>query len=116
MLKRNGLVIIILCSVAFLTSSCTDPVILSALPNRISSFGSFVHVWFLLQLSVLLSGLILSLFFGKGAAMISLVGHFIWIVWYRDYGFGILLLMFIFNFIMSFLLTALITRLFNRNS
>ncbi len=70
------------------------------LPHQIETFGDFVVVYFILQLSILFVTLVLGIFLGKGGSLISLVIHFIWIVSFRDYGFFKVLLLFgIFTFV-----------------
>lgn len=66
----------------------------SWLPNEINSFGDFLGVYAVLQISMLVISLLLGIFLGAGGYPISLLLHFIWIVGYRDYGFLLVLLLF----------------------
>ncbi len=61
----------------------------------LANLSSFFGVLITLQLSILLTGIFLGLFVGKGGYSISQLIHFIWIVAYRDYGFWNVLLLFI---------------------
>jgi len=82
-----------------LLSSCDEVGLLSDknkyLVDVITNPSSFFGVLITLQLSILLTGVLLGLFIGKGGYSISQLIHFVWIIAYRDYGFWNVLLLFI---------------------
>ena len=88
-------------------SSCSDVGLLSEknswIVRNIDSFGDFFKVYFVLQISIILTSLILGTFLGNIGYIISLAIHFIWIISARDYGFFIVLLLFGLFSIISFL-------------
>lgn len=66
----------------------------SWLVQNINSVGDFFKVYVILQISILLISLALSILLSKLGYIIALILHFIWIVTYRDYGFFKVLLLF----------------------
>jgi hypothetical protein len=108
---------IVLVVATMLLSSCNSIGLLSEknswLLDDIDSFGDFIKVYFVLQLSIILIGVFLGFFLGKGGYIVALILHFIWIVSYRDYGFFIVLLLFGLFSIISFLISTL--NIFRRN-
>ena len=95
-----------------LLSSCSNIGLLSNkskyLPTEIESFGDFFQVFLILQLSILLIGLLVGIFLGNGASNIVTLLHLIWIVSYRDYGFLIVLGLFVFLQIIFMTVSAFI--------
>lgn len=94
-------------------SSCSEVGLMSNknkyLPHDIDGFGEFFQVFLVLQLSMLLVALLLSIFFGEGGGFISGILHFIWIVSFRDYGFFIVLTLFaLLQIVLMFLLPIII--------
>jgi hypothetical protein len=77
--------------ILFSLQSCSSIGLLSddssLFPREINDFSDFIGVWFYLQISILLVGLLLGLFLGETGSNISTILHFIWIISYRDYGF-----------------------------
>jgi len=77
--------------ILFSLQSCSSIGLLSddssLFPSEINDFSDFIGVWFYLQISILLVGLLLGLFLGETGSNISTILHFIWIISYRDYGF-----------------------------
>jgi hypothetical protein len=98
MSKRNLNPLFCLLLTTLLLTSCKSIGLLSDknswLPDDIESFGDFFGIYFVLQISILLTSILLGLILGKGGYIVSLVLHFIWIVSYRDYGFFMVLLLF----------------------
>ena len=94
-----------------LLTSCSEIGLLSEnnswIVNNINSVGDFFKVYFVLQVSIIIVGVILGIFLGDLGNMISLVFHFIWIVSARDYGFFIVLLLFGFFTLVTFLIKLL---------
>jgi hypothetical protein len=99
-------------------TSCSEVGLMSNknkyLPHDIDGFGEFFQVFIVLQLSMLLVGLLLSIFFGNGGGYFSGVLHFIWIVSYRDYGFFTVLALFAFLQLVLMFLLPIIIGLFGR--
>lgn len=111
-MKQKALLTSIVLIVALMIfTSCNSIGLLSEknswLPNYIDSFGDFFKVYFMLQLSIILIGVLLGFFIGKGGYIVSLTLHFIWIVSFRDYGFSLVLLLFGLFSIISFLISTL---------
>jgi hypothetical protein len=81
-----------------LLSSCSEVGLLSEknswILDEINSVSDFFKVYFILQLSLLIYGTLLSLLLGDLGYLIILILHFIWIVYARDYGFFTVLLLF----------------------
>lgn len=98
-------------TITLLLTSCKSVGLLSNknswLPDGIEGVADFFKVYFVLQLSILLIGILLGFFLGRAGYIVSLVLHFIWIVSYRDYGFFIVLLLFGLFSIISFLISSL---------
>jgi hypothetical protein len=117
MSKRNLNPLFCLLLTTLLLTSCKSIGLLSDknswLPDDIESFGDFFGIYFVLQISILLTSILLGLILGKGGYIVSLVLHFIWIVSYRDYGFFMVLLLFGLFSVISFLISSL--NLFRRN-
>src|SRR5690554_1722226 len=74
--------------------SCNDPNELGLLSDRntwlaknINSFSDFFKTFLVLQLSIFITSMIISIFLKKIGYYVSMLIHFIWIVWFRDYGF-----------------------------
>lgn len=92
-------------------TSCSSVGLLSEknswLPHEIDGVGDFFGVYVVLQISILLISLLLSIIFGRAGYIISLISHFIWIVSYRDYGFWSVLLLFGLFSIVSFIINLL---------
>lgn len=87
-------------------SSCSEIGLLDqdTMPIEIYGVGDFLKTYFILQISILIIGLLISIFFGEIGSIISLVLHFIWVVGYRDYGFWtVLLLFFLFSIVTYFI-------------
>lgn len=97
-----------LVSILFFTS-CSKVGLLnkknSLVLESINSIGDFFKVYIVLQVSMLLFAMFMSVLVGKAAYKISLVLHFIWIVFARDYGF--------FNVLFLFLLLPSVLYLIN---
>src|SRR5690554_2143458 len=78
------------------------------LAKNINSFSDFFKTFLVLQLSIFITSMILSIFLKKIGYYVSMLIHFIWIVWFRDYGFMNVFILFslpiIFNLIFSFLI------------
>ncbi|UMB52619.1 hypothetical protein MKD41_09745 [Lutibacter sp. A64] len=91
-----------------LLTSCSEVGLLSEknswIVNDISSIEDFFKVYVVLQVSIIIVGVILSLLLSKLGSIISLIIHFIWIVYERDYGFLNVLLLFGLFTIVSFLI------------
>jgi hypothetical protein len=101
-------------------SSCSSIGLLSddssLFPKEIDSFSDFLSVWFFLQLSILLVGLLLGFFLGQAGSNLSTLLHFIWLISYRDYGFWTVLGLMIFLQIVLMLVVPLVLSAFrNRN-
>jgi hypothetical protein len=81
-----------------LLSSCSEVGLLSEknswILDEINSVSDFFKVYFMIQLSMLIFGLLLSSILDNLGKLISLVAHFIWIIYARDYGFFTVLLLF----------------------
>lgn len=81
-----------------LLSSCSEVGLMSEknswILDEINSVSDFFKVYFMLQLSMILYGLMLSLLIGELGNFIILIAHFIWIIYARDYGFFTVLLLF----------------------
>ncbi len=67
----------------------------STIPIDINSVAEFFKVFLRLQISMILIAVILGLGLDKLGAVVSTLLHLIWIVTYRDYGFFIVLLLFV---------------------
>ena len=113
-LKKTYNVIALMAIISVALSSCSNVGLLSErnrwIVDDISGIGDFFKVYFVLQLSIILIGLLLGTVLGKLGYIISLGVHFIWIVAYRDYGFLNVLLLFTFFSIVSFLFNLIISR------
>lgn len=83
----------------------------STLPVTIDSVGVFFKVFFLLQFSILLVSIVLSIFLSRLGYLIALILHFILVVNYRDYGFLNVLLLFSLFSIVSFVINIGISML-----
>lgn len=83
--------------ILILLTSCSSLGLMSDksswLPHEIYSFGDFLEVYLILQVSMIIVSFFISIFFG-GGRIVSVIAHFIWIIIYRDYSFWILLLLF----------------------
>jgi len=81
-----------------LLSSCSEVGLLSEknswILDEINSVSDFFKVYLVIQLSMLILGLLLSTILDDLGKLISLVAHFIWIVYARDYGFFTVMLLF----------------------
>ena len=100
--------------ILILLSSCSEIGLLSEknsyVVEDITDFSTFISVYIVLQISILLISLLLSLVFGKAGGDLSLLLHFIWVVNYRDYGFFIVLLLFgAFTIIIKMLIFSIFT-------
>lgn len=88
---KNILFFLLTVSSILVLSSCSSIGLLSEnsslFPQEINDFSDFIGVWFYLQISIILVGLLVGIFLGETASNISTLLHFIWIVSYRDYGF-----------------------------
>ncbi len=101
---KNRILIVIL--VSLLLTSCSSVGLLDDnIPYTINSVGQFLKLYLVLQISILIVGLLLSLFLGKLGYIISLLLHFIWIVSQRDYGFFKVFLLFGLFSIISFVIS-----------
>lgn len=97
-------------------SSCSSIGLLSEnsklFPEEINDFSDFLSVWFYLQISILLVGLLLGFFLGQAGSNISTLLHLIWIITYRDYGFWTVLGLMIFLQIVLMLVVPLVLSIF----
>lgn len=83
----------------------------SWLLEEINSIGDFIKVYIVLQISIFLVSLILSLILRDLGVFISIIIHLVWIINYRDYGFFIVLLLFgLFAIISHFIMLLIINR------
>lgn len=65
------------------------------LPEEINGIGDFFSLYIKIQIFIFLNALILSWFLGGELGyLVSSVGHFIWIISERDYGFFIVFMLF----------------------
>jgi lipoprotein len=93
-LMRNSIVLSLF-GLSFLLQSCSSIGLMDkGTPMQINDFGDFFSMYIVLQISILLIAIILSLFLGDIGYIISLLLHFIWIISYRDYGFFTVLMLF----------------------
>lgn len=111
MRQKIQLTSIFLVITTILFTSCNSIGLLSEknswLPDDIEGVGDFFKVYFVLQLSILLIGILLGFFLGRAGYVVSLILHFIWIVSYREYGFFVVLLLFGLFSIVSVLISTL---------
>lgn len=108
--KHRSILVLLFISL-FLVSCSSDSKVMflmKKIPETIEGIGDFFCVWGLLQISILILALLLSIIFGKVAIIISNIAHFFWIIAYRDYGFLMVTLLFFLNTIVIFLLKFII--------
>lgn len=112
--KNTFIIFAIIIIISLLITSCSEVGLLSDknswIVNNISSVGDFFKVYIILQISIIITGLILGIFLGKLGYIISLVIHFIWIISARDYGFLNVILLFGLFTIVSFLFNLIRSR------
>ena len=82
--------------------------VLSFMPDTIDGFGSFLHAWFIIVLATIVLQFLLS-FIGIGGWIVDVI-LFILVLWLRDYGFWMTLLLFLFSSLVGFLLSLLYAR------
>lgn len=82
--------------------------ILSFMPDTIDGFGAFLHAWFIIVLATIVLQFLLS-FIGIGGWIVDVI-LFILVLWLRDYGFWMTLLLFLFSSLVGFLLSLLYAR------
>jgi hypothetical protein len=94
---KKSILFYLLIQILFLCS-CTEVGLLSEknswILEEINTVSDFFKVYFMLQLSILIFGVFLSLIIGDLGYFIILIAHFIWIVSARDYGYLNLFLLF----------------------
>lgn len=73
----------------------------SWLLSDIENVGDFFKVFVTLQLSILITTLILSIFLKRLSYFATIIIHFGWIIWFRDYGVVYVFLIFILPFVLS---------------
>ena len=113
-LKKNYGVLLLFC-LSFLLQSCSSIGLMDkGAPRQINDFGDFFSVYIILQVSILLIAIILSLFLGDIGYIISLLLHFLWVISYRDYGFFSVLILFGLTTIVSIGIKTLIFLYRNR--
>lgn len=109
-LSKNKILLIFLIFLSiFLLTSCStesteEKLLEKIIPQNITGFWSFIKTYIILQLSIFINSLFIGIFLGRLGYFISLIGHFIWIIVYRDFGFFIVLLLFSFTAIIRLLL------------
>lgn len=105
--QRTYSLALIMLLLIVLLSSCSGLILVNDnnrwLVKEISGIGDFFKVFFIFHLSILLLGVLLGFELGKLGYVISLIINFILIIYYRDYGFLNVLLLFGSFFIGSFL-------------
>ena len=81
MSKKNLKPFLCFLSITILLTSCKSVGLLSDknswLPDEIESLGDFFGIYFVLQISIFLIGILLVFILDKGAYIVSLVLHFI---------------------------------------
>ena len=82
--------------------------ILSFMPDTIDGFGSFLHAWFIIVLATIVLQFLLS-FIDIGGWIVDVI-LFILVLWLRDYGFWMTLLLFLFSSFVGLLLSLLYAR------
>lgn len=100
--------------IILLLTSCSEVGLMSEknsyLVEEITDFSSFISVYIVLQISILLTAFLLMFIFDAAGYGISILLHFIWVVSYRDYGFLVVLLLFfgfsLVMFLVNFLLVS----------
>ena len=88
----------------FLLSCTSDSGIIKNTPQEINTIGNFFLVWGLLEISIIIISMIF--FFtplGPLGYIISFIGHFLWILIYRNDGFVNILLLAILSFIVTYI-------------
>lgn len=109
-LKVGQWVLLSLIMVLALSSCKGGPTrgILSFMPDTIDGFGSFLHAWFIIVLATIVLQFLLS-FIDIGGWIVDVI-LFILVLWLRDYGFWMTLLLFLFSSFVGFLLSLLYAR------
>lgn len=109
-LKVGQWVLLSLIMVLALSSCKGGPTrgILSFMPDTIDGFGAFLHAWFIIVLATIVLQFLLS-FIGIGGWIVDVI-LFILVLWLRDYGFWMTLLLFLFSSLVGFLLSLLYAR------
>lgn len=109
-LKIGQWVLLSLIMVLALSSCKGGPTrgILSFMPDTIDGFGAFLHAWFIIVLATIVLQFLLS-FIGIGGWIVDVI-LFILVLWLRDYGFWMTLLLFLFSSLVGFLLSLLYAR------
>lgn len=109
-LKVGQWVLLSLIMVLALSSCKGGPTrgILSFMPDTIDGFGSFLHAWFIIVLATIVLQFLLS-FIDIGGWIVDVI-LFILVLWLRDYGFWMTLLLLLFSSFVGFLLSLLYAR------
>lgn len=109
-LKVGQWVLLSLIMVLALSSCKGGPTrgILSFMPDTIDGFGSFLHAWFIIVLATIVLQFLLS-FIDIGGWIVDVI-LFILVLWLRDYGFWMTLLLFLFSSFVGLLLSLLYAR------
>ena len=109
-LKVGQWVLLSLIMVLALSSCKGGPTrgILSFMPDTIDGFGSFLHAWFIIVLATIVLQFLLS-FIDIGGWIVDVI-LFILVLWLRDYGFWMTLLLFLFSSFVGLLLSLLSAR------
>ena len=109
-LKVGQWVLLSLIMVLALSSCKGGPTrgILSFMPDTIDGFGSFLHAWFIIVLATIVLQFLLS-FIDIGGWIVDVI-LFILVLWLRDYGFWMTLLLFLVSSFVGFLLSLLYAR------
>ncbi len=97
-------VILTLLSISLLLTSCSGVGLITddIMPQKIHHVTGFFVIYIILQISVLASAFLLAIMFDEVGLDISKILHFIWIVWYRDYGFWNVLFLYALIFLVSY--------------
>lgn len=74
--------------------------------SGIENFPQFLAVYISVQLSVVLFVFILGFFIKESAPIVSVLLHWGWLVWFRDYGFFMVLLLMILCVVVPYILVS----------